>query len=92
VDSTVALLRRLLRGERLYQAHRSHAYQRLARRCGSHRKVTLVVLVVNLAWLLPWAALTATLQSYAAVSVLAALVPLTLLAVMLGSGRRERSP
>ena len=30
-DATVTLLRCLLRGERVYEAHRSHAYQWLAR-------------------------------------------------------------
>src|SRR5205807_9594710 len=55
VDATVTLLRRLLRGERVYQAHRSHAYQWLARRWGSHAKVTCAVLIVNVLWLLPCA-------------------------------------
>jgi Fuc2NAc and GlcNAc transferase len=52
-DAFVTLVRRLARGERLYQAHRSHAYQWLSRRWGSHRSVTLAVVCVNLGWLLP---------------------------------------
>src|SRR5947207_2584935 len=47
VDATVILLRRVARGERVYQAHRSHAYQWLARRWGSHGQVTCAVLIVN---------------------------------------------
>ena len=39
-DATVTLLTRLLRGERWYEAHRNHAYQKLARRWGGHRPVT----------------------------------------------------
>ncbi|MDX9975972.1 MAG: glycosyltransferase family 4 protein, partial [FCB group bacterium] len=35
-DATTTLIRRFLRGERWYQAHRSHAYQILARRWNSH--------------------------------------------------------
>jgi Fuc2NAc and GlcNAc transferase len=89
VDATVTLLRRLLRGERVYEAHRSHAYQWLARRWGSHRRVTLAVLAVNIVWLLPWAMLAARFPSGAAVAVLAALAPLTLVAVILGAGRTE---
>lgn len=91
VDATATLCRRVLRGERASEAHRSHAYQWLARRWGSHSKVTVAALAVNLVWLLPWATLTAKFPTYGALSVLAALAPLTVLAVGLGAGRREQS-
>jgi Fuc2NAc and GlcNAc transferase len=57
-DSTLTLLRRVKSGDKLYEAHRSHAYQILSRKWGSHMPVTLLVLCVNLIWLLPlaWAA------------------------------------
>lgn len=89
VDATVTLVRRLLRGERVYEAHRSHAYQWLARRWRSHAKVTVALLVVNLLWLLPWALLAAALPRYASTAVLAALVPLAALAAGRGAGRAE---
>lgn len=54
-DATVTLMIRLLRGERIYEAHSSHAYQRLVRRWGGHRPVTLLYLGVNVFWLLPLA-------------------------------------
>jgi Fuc2NAc and GlcNAc transferase len=92
VDATVTLVRRLVRGERVYQAHRSHAYQWLARHWASHRKVTLAVLGVNILWLLPWAMLAARFPSHAAASVVAALAPLALVAAVIGSGRSEGSP
>lgn len=59
VDASVTLLRRLLQGARVYEAHRSHAYQHAARQLGRHLPVTLAVVVINLCWLLPlslWAA------------------------------------
>jgi Fuc2NAc and GlcNAc transferase len=90
-DATVTLLRRLLRGERVHQAHRCHAYQWLARRWGSHRKVTVAMLAVNVVWLLPWAVLVRTFPRHAAVSVVAALAPLALLVAVLGAGRTEDS-
>jgi len=40
-DSTVTLVRRLRRGVRKIEAHRDHAYQRLAQSFGSHRPVTI---------------------------------------------------
>lgn len=53
VDATMTLLRRLQRGEKLYEAHSYHAYQRVARRLGAHRPVALTVGAINLFWLLP---------------------------------------
>jgi len=88
-DATVSLVRRVARGERAQDAHRSHAYQWLARRWGSHRRVTLSVLAVNLLWLLPWAVAAVRYPAHAAVMVLAALVPLAALALLAGAGRRE---
>ncbi|WP_225879087.1 MraY family glycosyltransferase [Zeimonas arvi] len=53
VDATLTLLRRLLRGEKVYEAHRSHAYQHASRRFGRHLPVTLAVAAIDLFWLLP---------------------------------------
>lgn len=60
VDATFTLLRRLMRGDKVYEAHRSHAYQYASRRFGRHLPVTLAVAALNLLWLLPialWVAL-----------------------------------
>lgn len=54
-DSTLTLVRRAKRGEKIHQAHRSHAYQILTRKWGRHMPVTWLVLFVNLLWLLPLA-------------------------------------
>ncbi len=55
VDATFTLLRRMLRFEKVYQAHSMHAYQHAARRFRSHPPVTLTVLGINVIWLLPLA-------------------------------------
>lgn len=57
VDATLTLLARALRGERWYAAHSQHAYQHLARRWGSHRRVLLAATALNALWLLPLALL-----------------------------------
>ncbi len=49
VDATLTLARRALRGERVWQAHREHYYQRLVQSGWSHRRVALVYYVVMLA-------------------------------------------
>jgi len=41
VDATVTLLKRLIRGEKVWQAHRSHYYQRLVQMGWGHRKTAL---------------------------------------------------
>jgi len=48
LDATVTLLRRLARGERVYHAHRTHAYQRAVQAGWSHRRVTMTVIELNL--------------------------------------------
>ena len=60
-DATVTLFRRVARGERWYQAHHSHAYQRMVQAGRSHAQVSSMILIVNLilailaivAWLRP---------------------------------------
>jgi UDP-N-acetylmuramyl pentapeptide phosphotransferase/UDP-N-acetylglucosamine-1-phosphate transferase len=47
-DATLTLLRRLLRGEKVWQAHRSHFYQQGARKLGSHAAVAGRIAMLNL--------------------------------------------
>jgi Fuc2NAc and GlcNAc transferase len=91
VDATVTIVRRLVRGDRVHEAHRSHAYQWLARRWGSHRRVTVAVMMLNLIWLLPCAFLATLHPDQAVAIVVVALVPLVALAIAAGSGRHENA-
>jgi len=77
-DATLTLLHRALRRAPLAQAHRDHAYQRLARRCGAHHPVTLGFLALNLCWLLPLAWLAYRMPHLGPVCVLIAYVPVCL--------------
>lgn len=89
VDATLTLLRRVIRGERFYEAHRSHAYQRAAQRWGAHRPVTLAVGAINLGWLLPVALLVATGSLDGRIGVLIAYAPLVTAALWLRAGASE---
>jgi Fuc2NAc and GlcNAc transferase len=89
VDATTTLVRRLLRGERVDQAHRDHAYQRMARRCGSHARVTLGVAAINLLWLLPCAWYEVSAPHRAAWLTCLALSPLFVAMLWAGAGRAE---
>lgn len=86
VDATVTLIRRLLRGERVYEAHCSHAYQHAARQAGAHRPVTLAVAGINAFWLLPWALAIAVGWVAGVVGLVIAYVPLVILALRFRAG------
>lgn len=86
VDATLTLIRRLLRGERVYEAHRSHAYQHASREFGAHRPVTLAVAALNLFWLLPWAMAIASGRVDGVVGLVVAYIPLLVLALRFKAG------
>ena len=54
-DATVTVARRILRGEKWYEGHNLHAYQRLSRRWKSHRAATLCYMAVNIVFVFPLA-------------------------------------
>lgn len=78
VDATLTLLRRLLAGEPIYQAHRLHAYQRLNQAGFSHKKVLMMISCVNLLLAL-LAIFSFYHRAYLLISALIALVILLLL-------------
>jgi len=85
-DSTITLFRRAFRGQRVYEAHRSHAYQILSRRWQSHRRVTLLVLFINLAWLFPVAWLAMIFSDYGFIITLLAYAPVSVFFYRIGAG------
>ena len=46
-DATITLIRRTLRGEKFWRAHREHYYQQAVQRGLSHAKVTLFIALAN---------------------------------------------
>ncbi|MGE6388509.1 MraY family glycosyltransferase [Pseudomonas sp. NPDC078416] len=91
VDATVTLIRRLVRGDKVYEAHRSHAYQFASRRFGKHLPVTSAVGVINLCWLLPVAVCVTRFGLDGALGVIIAYAPLLALAVIFKAGALEKS-
>jgi Fuc2NAc and GlcNAc transferase len=91
VDATVTLIRRLVRGDKVYEAHRSHAYQFASRRFGKHLPVTSAVGVINLCWLLPVAVCVTRFKLDGALGVIIAYAPLLALAVLFKAGALEKS-
>jgi Fuc2NAc and GlcNAc transferase len=91
VDATFTVVRRFARGELVTEAHRTHAFQLLARTMG-HRNVTLSVGLVNLAWVFPCALASVMWPQDAMWMTALALGPLVLCAFMIGAGRPEGVP
>lgn len=88
VDATVTLCRRVLRGEKFYEAHRSHAYQHASRIRGAHQPVTLAIGAINVFWLMPVAGLVALEKLDGMVGLMVAYLPLLLLAYRYKAGNR----
>jgi len=91
IDASTTLIRRMLSKEPWYEAHRSHAYQILSRYYGSHKRISVGVLVVNLVWLLPLAFLATEYPYWGMPLCLVAWLPLFAVAIRVGAGRADTS-
>lgn len=91
-DATLTLARRTLRREAIFSAHRLHAYQHLARRWRSHRRVSALYLAVNLVLLLPLAGWAGLNPVAAPVAALAAYIALGAGLLWAGAGAPEEKP
>ncbi|WP_133129609.1 MraY family glycosyltransferase [Legionella yabuuchiae] len=89
VDASLTLLRRLSRGEKIYEAHRSHAYQHAALRFKSHIPVTFGVLITNLFWLFPMAVLVSLGVLKGFYGLLVAYIPLVIIAIHFKAGASQ---
>ncbi len=88
-DASVTLLVRIATGQRWTEAHRSHAYQRLARRWNSHRKVTVLMGAFNLLWLLPLAGAAQVLPQWGGIWVMLAYAPALTGVLIWGAGKSD---
>jgi len=92
VDATITLVVRMVRRERWYEAHRTHAYQHAARAAGSHLPVSLLIGAINLFWLLPLAWLASNRPSSAWWLAIVALVPVVFAVMRLRAGHPSEVP
>jgi Fuc2NAc and GlcNAc transferase len=89
IDATLTLMRRLLRREPIFRAHRLHAYQHLSRRWG-HPRVTGLVLAVNVIVLLPIAWVAGSYPSNAWMLVAGVYAVLVAALLLSGAGAPEK--
>jgi Fuc2NAc and GlcNAc transferase len=89
-DAGTTVVRRLLQGERIFEAHRRHAYQHLSRRWASHRTVTLGVVAIDMLVLLPLAIWAGAEPKWAWAIAGGTYVGLVALALYAGAGAQEK--
>ncbi|MDR2264678.1 MAG: glycosyltransferase family 4 protein [Enterobacter asburiae] len=90
VDATTTLLRRLLAGKKVYEAHASHCYQILARKYKSHVPVTLAAIAINFLWLFPIAYLIISAKIDGIFGIIIAWLPLIFIAFNYGAGVKDK--
>lgn len=83
-DTTTTTFTRLLTTPKWYSAHRSHAYQNLARIWNSHARILRVVLAIDLLWALPAVALIFAFPAHAPLLTVAAYLPMVALCYKFG--------
>lgn len=89
VDATLTLCRRFWRGEKVYQAHRSHAYQVAARRYRAHKPVLVMIGIINVCWLTPLALGVGLGRIEGVFGLVIAYCPLIMLAIHFNAGAGE---
>ena len=67
-----------------HAAHRSHAYQNLARIWNSHGRILGTVLAINFLWVLPWVVVVFRQPDHAVMLTLIAYAPVVLVCYRFG--------
>ena len=86
-DTTTTLVIRIKRVPRFWGTHRSHAYQNLARIWDNHRRMTGLVLAIDVVWLLPLALASVRWPAVGPALAVIALAPLVAYAAWFGALR-----
>ncbi len=89
VDASYTLISRALAGYRIYEAHRSHAYQRASRRLNGHIKVTFAVVILNTLWLFPLAMSVGFHYIDGFIGFMIAYIPLIFLCIYFKAGQSD---
>jgi len=85
-DTGITLLRRLIRGAQIFQAHREHAYQKLVQRGYKHSQVASAIAIYNIVWLAPLAFATIYFQDFGPIFLVTAYLPTIIFCVRIGAG------
>ena len=88
VDATYTLLYRMLTKQKWYQAHRTHAYQKLAIKWQSHAKVSMTLAAINIIWLFPLSLISIIIPATKWPLVFVAITPLIVFCKVMQAGKK----
>ncbi len=89
-DAGLTIVHRLIRGERIQEAHSQHAYQHMNRRFGTIPTLCIVH-GINLFWLLPLAWLSADFEGFGLLLLVLALLPMMSFQFAMGAGQMKKA-
>jgi Fuc2NAc and GlcNAc transferase len=89
VDATWTLFRRFLRKEKVFKAHREHAFQKLLTKHWSHSKVTALYALITVLWLFPMASFAMSYLRYSFAFLVISYIPLLGFVVWAKAGTAE---
>lgn len=90
-DTTWTLIARGLSGQKIFQAHRLHCYQKIIQNGLSHKYLNLGLLLVNIVWVLPLAILTLKFEKLQYYLAIICYVPLFYLCFKFEAGKQNTS-
>jgi Fuc2NAc and GlcNAc transferase len=90
-DSVTTIIRRLLRGDRIWEAHRSHLYQRMVINGYSHRRVTSLYFALSILLMLLVCAYGAKLVPLSLTAGVAGIISTVVVVAFFLSRQRSRS-
>ncbi len=89
VDASYTLFYRIITKQAFHQAHRTHAYQKIAIQLNSHTYTTLSIVGLNICWLLPIAITVTTAKLNPVIAIAIAYTPLVFITWKYKAGLKE---
>lgn len=88
-DASYTLAYRIITKQAFQQAHRTHAYQKMAIKLNSHTRTTAMIIAINIFWLMPIAMAVSGMYIHELTGLLVAYAPLVFLVHKLKAGRAD---
>jgi len=86
VDATWTLVRRIVRMEYVFKAHKMHAFQKLIAKRWGHARVTSLYVLITVLWLFPMAAFSMNFPFYSFLFLVIAYIPVFVFVLSLKAG------
>jgi Fuc2NAc and GlcNAc transferase len=85
IDATITVIRRFLRGKKIYKPHKEHGFHKATELFG-HWKVTTFIILTTLVWLNPMAKFAVTHKDYAPLITVISVLPILMIILVFKPG------